>query len=100
MRKEYVVTEISAAPDGSPYVFVTLKGPEEVGGPQRTLPASLESFRSMDDVFQNLGSIISKQMMGDFATVIRLSLDEYEKLDIRVGDKISLDINKIPIGIP
>ena len=95
-----MVTEISAAPDGSPYVFVTLKGPEEVGGPQRTPPASLESFRSMDDVFQNLGSIISKQMTGGFATVIRLSLDEYETLDIRVGDKISLDINKIPIGIP
>ena len=97
-----MVTEISAASDGSPYVFVTLKGPEEVGGPQRTPPASasLESFRSMDDVFQNLGSVISKQMMGGFATVIRLSLDEYEKLDIRVGDKISLDINKIPIGIP
>ena len=100
LRKEYVVTEISAAPDGSPYVFVTLKGPEEVGGPQRAPPASLESFRSMDDVFQNLGSIISKQMTGGFATVIRLSLGEYERLDIRVGDKISLDINKIPIGIP
>ena len=100
MRKEYVVTEISASPDGSPYVFVTLKGPEEVGGPQRAPPASLESFHSMDDVFQNLGSIISKQMMGGFATVIRLGLDEYEKLDIRVGDKISLDINKLQVGIP
>ena len=100
MRKEYVVTEISASPDGSPYVFATLKGPEEVGGPQRAPPTSLESFRSMDDVFQNLGSIISKQMMGGFATVIRLGLDEYEKLDIRVGDKISLDISKIQVSIP
>jgi len=99
LRKEYVVTDISASPDGSPYVFVTLKSPEEVGGPQRTPPTSLESFRSMDDVFQNLGNIISKQMMGSFATVIKLGLDEYEKLDIRVGDKISLDINKVQVGV-
>jgi hypothetical protein len=98
LRKEYVVTDISASPDGSPYVFVTLKSPEEVGGP-RPQPPSLESFRSMDDVFQNLGNIISKQMIGSFATVIKLGLDEYEKLDIRVGDKISLDINKVQVGV-
>jgi len=100
LRKEYVVTEISASPDSTPYVFVTLKGPEEVGGPQRAPPASLESFRSMNDIFQNLGSIISKQIMGGFATVIRLGLDEYEKLDIRVGDRISLEIDKIQVGVP
>jgi len=98
LKKEYVVTDISAAPDGSPYVFITLKSPEEIGGPRPPLP-SLESFRSMDDVFQNLGNIISKQMMGSFATVIKLGLDEYEKLDIRVGDKISLDIYKVQVGV-
>lgn len=100
LKKEYVVTEISAAPDGSPFVFVTLKGPEEVGGPQRPPATSLESFNSMDDVFKNLGGMISKQMMGGFATVMKLSLAEYDKLDIRVGDKISLDINKIQVGMP
>jgi hypothetical protein len=100
LRKEYVITEISAAPDGSPYVLVAFKSPEEAGGSQRPPVTPIESFPSMDAVFQNLGSIISKQMMGGFATVIRLSLDEYEKLDIKVGDRISLDINKIPVGLP
>lgn len=98
LSKEYVVTEITASPDGSPFVFVTLKGPEEVSGPQRAVNPSLGSFRSMDDMFQNLGSIISKQMMGSFATVMKLGLNEYEALDIKVGDRISLDINKIPVG--
>ena len=100
MKKEYVVTEISASPDGSPNVFVTLKGRGEVSAPQGVSPPSLESFRSMDDMFQNLGSIISKQMMSGFAMVIKLSLDEYEKLDIKIGDGVSLDINKIQIGVP
>ena len=91
-----MVTEIRASPDGSPYVFVSLKSPEEVSGPQRP---SVD-FRSMDDMFQNLGRILSKQMMGGFATVIKLGLDEYEKLDIKVGDRVSLDINKIQVSIP
>jgi len=100
LRKEYVVTEISASPDGSPYVFISLKGPDEVGGPRRAPSASVESFGSMDDVFKNLGRIISTQMMGGFATVIKLGLDEYERLDIKVGERISLDINKIQVNIP
>ena len=33
--KEFVITEISAAPDGSPFILVTLKDPSDVKGPQR-----------------------------------------------------------------
>lgn len=100
LRKEYVITEISASHDGSPYVFVTLKGPEEVMGLRRPSVATVASFQSMDDVFKNLGSVLSKQMMGGFATVVKLGLDEYEKLDIKVGDRVSIDLNKAPVGIP
>jgi hypothetical protein len=100
LKKEYVITEISASTDGSPYVFVSLKGPKEVGGPQRSPTPSVPSFQSMDDMVKNLSHLFSKQMMGGFATVIKLGLDEYEKLDIKVGDKVSLDINKIQVGYP
>lgn len=100
LTKEYVITEISASPDGSPYVLISLKGPGEVGGPQRTPYTPFESFTSMDDMFKNLGHIISRQMVGGFATVIKLGLDEYDKLEIKVGDRISLALNKIQIGVP
>ena len=96
LKKEYVVTEIKASPDGAPNVFVSLKSPGEVIVPQRPSVA----FRSMNDMFQNLGRVLSSQMMGGFATVIKLGLGEYEKLDIKVGDRVSLDINKIQVGIP
>ena len=33
--KEYVITEISAASDGSPFILITLKNPSDVRGPQR-----------------------------------------------------------------
>ena len=102
LTKEYVVTEITASPDGSPYVFVSLKNPKETKGPQRSpFASSVAAFGSMDDMMKNLGHIISKQMMGGgFATVIKLSLNEYERIDIKVGDRISIDINKLRIGRP
>ena len=100
LTKEYVVTEISASPDGSPHVFLSLKGPDEVGGPQRPPLTNVASFHSMDDMFKNLGRVLSKQMMGSFTTVIKLGLNEYEALDIKVGDRISIDLTKIPIGVP
>ena len=95
------MTEISASPDGSPYILVTLRDPSEVRGPQKTSPpSSVVSFGSMNDMFRNLGRVISKQMMGGFATIVKLSLDEYEKLDFRVGDRVSVEIEKTQISVP
>lgn len=95
-----MVTEISASPDGSPYVLVSLKDPKEVGVSQRTPFVSSSTFSSTDDMFRNLGRVISKQMMGSFATVLKLSLNEYDKLDIKVGDRVSIDIDKVQLGTP
>jgi hypothetical protein len=100
LKKEFVVTEISASQDGSPYVLISLKDPDQVQGLQRSPFSPAASFRSMDDMFQNIGRIMSKQMMTGFATMIKLSLDEYERLNIKVGERVSLEINKIRVGVP
>ena len=101
LKKEYIITEISASPDGSPFVFITLRDPSEVRGPQKVKRASpMVTFGSMNDMFKNLGNVIAKQMMGGFATVVKLNLDEYEKLDFKVGDRVSVQINKTQIGLP
>lgn len=100
LTKEYVITEISASPDGSPSIMVTLKDPSEVRGPQRKMNNSaMMTFTSMDDMIKNFGNVISKQMMGSFVTVIKISLDEYEKCDFKVGDRISVEISKIIGGL-
>ena len=99
LRKEYVITGITASPNGSPFVLITLRNPSDVRGPQKISPqSSMVSFTSMNDMFKNLGNVLSKQMMGGFATVIKISLDEYEKLDFKVGDRVSVEINKIQIS--
>ena len=98
--KEYVITEISAASDGSPFILITLKDPSDVRGPQKKMndPTTV-AFTSINDMMKNLGNVISKQMTGSFATVVKITLDEYEKSGFKVGDRISVKIDKT-IGMP
>ena len=99
LTKEYVITEISAAPDGSPFILLTLKDPSDIRGPQKKVnQPSVATFTSMNDMFNNLGKVLSKQMMGGFATVIKINLNEYEKTDFKVGDRVIVEINKTKIS--
>ena len=95
LTKEYVITEISASPDGSPSVMITLKDPSDVRGPQKKMnnPAMV-TFTSMNDMMKNFGNIFSKQLTGSFVTIVKINLDEYEKSEFRVGDRVSVKINK------
>ena len=93
-----MVTEISAAPDGSPYVLVSLKDPKELRERQYSpIEPQASTFRSPDDLFRNLGRTLTAQLMGGFATVVKLSLNEYDELGIKVGDRVILDISKIEV---
>jgi hypothetical protein len=95
LTKEYVITEISASPDGSPSVMVTLKDPSDIQGPQKKIKnPAMVTFTSMNDMLKNFGNVISKQMIGSFATIIKITLNEYEKCDFRVGDRVSVEISK------
>ena len=97
--KEYVITEISASYDGSPSVMIALKDPSDVKGPQKQLhtPTAV-TFTSMNELMNNFGNVISKQMRGNFVTIIKITLDEYEKSDFKVGDRISVEIKKTITG--
>jgi hypothetical protein len=54
LTKEYVITEISATSDGSPFILVTLKDPSDVRGPQRKMNnPSVVTFTSMNDMMKN-----------------------------------------------
>ena len=99
LKKDYVVTAISTSPDGAPFVLVTLRNPSDVRGPQKISPQqSMVTFTSMSDMAKNFGNVLSKQMMGGFSTVIKISLDEYEKFDFKVGNRVSMEIDKIQIS--
>lgn len=98
MKKEYVVTEISAAPDGGAYVLVSLTDPRDLRGTsQPRFDPQVMGFSSMEDLMKSLQKAftgISKQMMGGATTVLKLDMREYEDTGLKVGDKVYLEITK------
>ena len=104
MRKEFVVMRIDAAPDGAPYVLVTLslaKDMKEGNQPPNPSTPNVMGFSNMDDMMKNLNKMIAgggMGMMGGGApgtTSIKLDMHEYKQLGLSVGDKVNLDISKV-----
>jgi len=100
VKKEYVVTEISAAPDGGPYVLISLVDPRDLKGASQPRPSPhvVMGFTSMEDLMKDLQRALtgmSRQMMGGAVTVIRLDMREYEESGLKVGDKVYIEITKI-----
>ena len=67
MRKEFVVMRIDAAPDGAPYVLVTLslaKDMSEGNQPSNPSAPNIMGFSNMDDMMKNLNKMIAGGGMG------------------------------------
>jgi len=100
MKKEYIVVRIEGAPDGSPYVIVSLSSSkdfrEQQGPPMSPFGAGgVMGFTSMDDMMKNL----NKMLAGGFGqsggiTSIKLDMHEYKELNLAVGDKVYLELTK------
>ena len=100
LTKEYVITEIKSAPDGSPFILVTLKDPSDVRGPQQqSTNPNMAAFTSINEMMSNIGNVMTKQMMGNFATIIKITLHEYEESGFKVGDRLTLKIDKTITGL-
>ena len=100
MRKEYVVMRIDAAPDGSPYVVVSLslaKDMKEGNQPPSPFGSNVMGFTNMDDMMKNLNKMMAcgmGGMGGPGNTSIKLEMHEYKELNLSVGDKVFLDMSK------
>ncbi|MFP3950641.1 MAG: hypothetical protein ACLFVP_00630 [Candidatus Bathyarchaeia archaeon] len=98
-EKEYIITQIRASSDVSPYVYISLKDPDEPDDQTHGVPFRAFSMGSMDDIMENLSKAFTQQMNSNFTTIIKLTEDEYKDMDIRVGDRIALQIKKRFLGI-
>ena len=100
MRKEYVVMRIDAAPDGAPYVVVSLslaKDMKEGNQPPSPFGSNVMGFTNMDDMMKNLNKMMAGGMGGMGGpgnTSIKLEMHEYKELNLSVGDKVFLDLSK------
>ena len=99
MRKEFVVKSIDAAPDGAPYVVVSmssLKDMNEGGDP----PASpfgqprMMGFTNMNDMVKDLNKMLAGASSPTGVTQVKMEMHEYKGMNLSVGDKVYLDITK------
>ncbi|AJM93155.1 hypothetical protein [Nitrosopumilus piranensis] len=103
MKKEYVVRSIDAAPDGAPYVVVSLSSVKDLkegnqnpqtpfGGPK------VMNFSNMNDMMKDLNKMLSGMgggmgMQGG-VTQLKLEMHEYKDMGLSVGDKVFLELSK------
>jgi hypothetical protein len=105
MKKDCIISKIEACQDGSPYVYVIFSDPNDYkpGAEKLQNPfgANMMAFTSPEVMMKNLPKAMSNisQAMGGGGTptdspTFKISMREYEDMAIKVGDKITIEINK------
>ncbi|HJY09542.1 MAG TPA: hypothetical protein VJ250_01235 [Nitrososphaeraceae archaeon] len=103
MRKEFIVAKIESPQEGSQhYVYVTFSDEKEYRDqakrPQSQFGPGVGAFNSMEDLMKNMPKIMAN-MPGlgggqSESPTVKLSMREYEDMNIKVGDKVYFDIRK------
>jgi len=100
MKKEYVVKSIDAAPDGAPYVIVSLSSikdlKEGTQNPQSSFGTpKVMGFSNMNDMMKDLNKMFAggTGMQGG-TTQLKLEMHEYKDMSLSVGDKVFLELTK------
>lgn len=98
MKKEYVVKSVDSAPDGSPYVVVSLASAKELKEgmqPQSQFGPKVMGFSNMNDMMKDLNKMFSGMGgMPGGVTAIKLEMHEYKQMNLSVGDKVFLELTK------
>lgn len=98
MKKEYVVRSIDSAPDGAPYVIVSLSSAKELKEgiqPQSPFGPKVMGFTNMNDMMKDLNKMLGGLGgMPSGVTSIKLEMHEYKQMNLSVGDKVFLELTK------
>jgi hypothetical protein len=105
MRKEYIVAKIQSPQEGSHYVYVTFSDEKEYGSQEKKTQSQfgpgVGTFNSIEDLMKNMPKIMANiPGLGGGgggqteSPTVKLSMREYEDMNIRVGDKVYFDVYK------
>ncbi|AIF84059.1 hypothetical protein NTE_02002 [Candidatus Nitrososphaera evergladensis SR1] len=102
MKREFIVARIEASQDGSPYVYVTFNDPKDYKPDRPTNPfgQNTMAFSSIEDMMKNMPKVIANMpgMFGGGLTdtpIMKMSMKEYQDMGIKVGEKVTIEIQKI-----
>jgi hypothetical protein len=98
-KKEFIVSQVRASQDVSPYVYLSLKDPDAPDRAQGDMGFRAFSLGDMDEMMENLSRVLTQQTPGGFTTILKLTEDEYREMDLKVGDRVTLKIQKTQIGV-
>lgn len=99
VRKEFVVKSIDAAPDGAPYVVVSMSSLKDIseGAGQPMSPLGqprMMGFTNMNDMMKDLNKMLAGFNSPTGVTQVKMDMHEYKDMNLSVGDKVYLDITK------
>ena len=102
MKKDFVVSKIEVAQDGSPYVLVAFTDPNATKSTGGGSSNEAVPFTSPKDLMKNLPKAISNMFgagagggtFGDSPT-FKITMKEYEDMEIKVGDRVGIEIKKV-----
>jgi hypothetical protein len=105
MKKDFIVSKIESLQDGSHYVFIGFTDPNKPkssGGAGSPFGKSGEAipFTSPEDLMKNLPKVMSNILgagggMHGNSPTFKITMKEYEDMTIKVGDKVTIEINKV-----
>jgi hypothetical protein len=82
MKKGFIVSKIEAPQDGSQYVLVGFTDPNT-------------TVYLSGRLNENLPKIISNMFGGGDSPTFKITMEEYEDMAIKVGDKVRIEIIKV-----
>ncbi|HEX6294333.1 MAG TPA: hypothetical protein VFZ46_04210, partial [Nitrososphaeraceae archaeon] len=108
-KKEFIVSKIETSKDNSPYVYVSIYTKDnfsstrrQQGFPENPFGVAAIPITSLDDL-KNLPKKISDAIENAFgigrnnisseSTTFKMNMREFEELGIKIGDKVTLEIN-------
>ena len=102
MKKEFVVKSIDSAPDGAPYVVLSLSSLKDLKEGTHNLPATgspkVMGLSNMNDMMKDLNKMMSGagggMGMQSGITQLKLEMHEYKEMGLSVGDKVFLELSK------
>ena len=103
MKKEFVVKSIDSAPDGAPYVVLSLSSLKDLKDGNQSPPPAFGSpkvmgFSNMNDMMKDLNKMMSGAGGGfgmqSGVTQLKLEMHEYKEMSLSVGDKVFLELSK------
>ena len=108
-KKEFIVSKIEPSKDNSPYVYVSIYTKEKFSPtrrqqsfPENPFGVAAIPITSLDDLKnlpKKISDVIESAFRGDMnnmapeLTTFKMNIREFEELGIKIGDKITLEIN-------